>query len=151
MGLDMYLETEQYVSDFNNNGKELIDSIQKCSFNGLGDFKPKSVTYELAYWRKANAIHSWFVKNVQGGRDECQSTFVSQEKLKELKEICEKVLENIELADELLPTAAGFFFGSNYYDEWYTSQLEYTIKTLDNILSNPNSNKSWWVTYRSCW
>ena len=26
----------------------------------------------VAYWRKANAIHSWFVENCQDGVDECQ-------------------------------------------------------------------------------
>ena len=26
---------------------------------------------EVGYWRKANAIHGWFVRNVQNGKDDC--------------------------------------------------------------------------------
>ena len=27
---------------------------------------------EVGYWRKANAIHKWFVDNVQDGNDDCK-------------------------------------------------------------------------------
>ena len=35
MGLDMYLEAVQYVSDFTEGGKPLIESIKNNSVNGL--------------------------------------------------------------------------------------------------------------------
>ena len=28
---------------------------------------------EMLYWRKANAIHDWFVDNIQGGEDDCNA------------------------------------------------------------------------------
>ncbi len=28
-----------------------------------------TIREEVLYWRKANAIHQWFVENVQGGED----------------------------------------------------------------------------------
>ena len=50
------------------------------------------VKFVVAYWRKANHIHQWFVENVQGGEDECKPHSVSREQLKELREMCLRVL-----------------------------------------------------------
>lgn len=71
MGLDMYLQAELYVSDYNEQDKALENAIKQNVPNGLRAFRPKFITFELAYWRKANAIHGWFVKNVQEGKDSC--------------------------------------------------------------------------------
>jgi hypothetical protein len=87
---------------------------------------------------------------VQGGKDECQTSYVSLEKLKELKETCEKVLENKELAADLLPSSKGFFFGSYDYDEWYESDLIKTVEHLDKILKHPLAHE-WWTQYRASW
>lgn len=150
MGLDMYLEAEQYVSDYEESGKELAAAIQRHVGDGLDKFRPKNVTFELAYWRKANAIHNWFVTNIQDGKDNCQSSYVPLDALERLKETCEKVLDNIELASELLPTTKGFFFGETSYDEYYLEMVERTLTVLNKILSNPNAKK-WWITYTSSW
>jgi hypothetical protein len=150
MGLDMYLEAEQYVSDFDEKGKVLIESMRDKALNGLGNFIPKNITYELGYWRKANAIHGWFVQNVQDGKDECQRSYVPLQKLEELKDICERVLDNKDLAPELLPTTKGFFFGDTGYDEHYEYDIQKTLNILNKILSNPDAKK-WWIQYRASW
>ena len=150
MGLDMYLQAEMYVSEFNERDKAVEEAIRQNVPFGLGEFRPKNVTFELAYWRKANAIHGWFVENVQEGKDDCGDYYVSPDKLKELKESCEKVLGNTKLAKELLPTTKGFFFGDYSYDEYYDRDLERTVEVLDKILSNPES-KNWWIQYHSSW
>ena len=150
MGLDMYLETEQYIPDYTDEGNALINTIKANSLNHLGEFRPKTVSYELAYWRKANAVHNWFVKNVQDGKDECQSSYVSLEKLQELRDTCARVLENNALAQELFPSAAGFFFGSTEYDDWYFSDLLHTVEKLDKILKTPSADKLW-ISYRASW
>jgi len=146
----MYLEAEQYVSDWEENDVTFVNVIKEASPLGLGEFKPRNVTYELGYWRKANAIHGWFVRNVQDGKDECQSSYVTLEHLQQLKEACEKVLANIELAPELLPGTKGFFFGNYEYDEYYESDLRKTALICDKVLTNPDSKK-WWIQYRASW
>lgn len=56
-------------------------------------------TTEIAYWRKANAIHKWFVDNVQDGIDDCRQSVVTREQLNELLEVCKKVVESATLID----------------------------------------------------
>jgi hypothetical protein len=43
---------------------------------------------EVGYWRKANAIHGWFVRELANGVDECQEIPVSKIKLLELQALC---------------------------------------------------------------
>jgi hypothetical protein len=150
MGLDMYLNADHYVSDFEEAGIRLANAIKVESELGLGAFRPKNVTYELMYWRKANAIHNWFVNNVQEGKDDCRESYVSLEKLTELRDICDKILLNPELGAELLPTTQGFFFGSREYDEWYLQTIARTAQGLTKILDNPDAKKLW-ITYSSSW
>jgi hypothetical protein len=115
-----------------------------------GDYGAKEVGFRVAYWRKANAIHAWFVKNVQEGRDECQESYVSREQLEELVEVCKQVIEKPKLSTELLPPQSGFFFGSTEVDEWYLHDLEHTVKTLQKALAEPAFNKGDFY-YQSSW
>lgn len=97
---------------------------------------------EDIYWRKANQIRKWFVENLEYEQDpksdSLENVRVPKEKLEELLDTVTTVLNNPYLADELLPTEAGFFFGSCNYDSWYFNQLESTKRQLEEILSTTN-------------
>ena len=137
MGLDMFLSGKIYLSPRDkNNGKikELFKEI-----NEIGNSDYVIVELGVGYWRKANAIHNWFVKNIQNGNDDCKEYWVTREKLKELKELCNKVLKDKNKAPELLPTISGFFFGNLEYDGYYFHYLEDTVKIIDKI----HYNSSW--------
>src|ERR1017187_4553583 len=54
---------------------------------------------EVAYWRKANAIHGWFVNNVQNGIDQCQESVVTREQLNELLSVCYEVIKSTSLVE----------------------------------------------------
>lgn len=56
-------------------------------------------TVEIAYWRKANQVHKWFVDNVQNGVDDCGYYEVTIEKLQELVDICREILREVKLVD----------------------------------------------------
>lgn len=146
MGLDMYLIRKKYVGAEYGHRKvkgtvyiTIGDKQLPIDFNRIVYIDEK-----VSYWRKANAIHKWFVDNVQDGVDNCQSYYVSTKKLEELLELCKKVkktakvkdgiIENVEEIEELLPTTDGCFFGSTNYDEWYMQDIDYTIKILGQIL-----------------
>ena len=92
-----------------------------------------SLTMRVGYWRKFNALHNWFVDNVQDGVDECEQHIVTREHLVELQKTVDRVLSNRSKAAELFPTGAGFFFGGTEYDEYYwedMKQLQHTVGYL---------------------
>ena len=104
----------------------------------------------IAYWRKANAIHKWFVKNVQDGEDNCEMYEVEKEQLENLLLDCKRSINDPVVAKELLPTCSGFFFGGTDYDEWYTESLKYTIEVATKILETTDFEKEV-VAYRASW
>lgn len=154
MGLDQYLEAR--VSLFRG------DSIEREQYNKIlealgfaeGEINEGApwitVSLPLASWRKANQVHEWFVQNVQNGNDDCGDYYVSDYELKELKGLCEEVLENPEKADEILPVSSGLFFGSDKYDEYYFEQLRDTIEIIDKALDN-EALKGYDLFYTSSW
>lgn len=152
MGLDMYLEARRFMWVFDDGSGEDATAAGKIreALPELGDMKPNYVTAEAAYWRKANAIHAWFVKNVQDGEDDCGHYPVSHEQLAELADLCDEVLRDPGKAPTLLPTQGGFFFGGLDYDEWYMRGLEYTRDRLRDLLSRPELER-WEFQYHSSW
>ncbi len=154
MGLDMYLSGKRYMSKyFDESDSERIAKINEIfgvSGEEENDYGAQEVTFRLAYWRKANAIHQWFVENCQGGVDECQETWLDRDKLVELLDVCRTVLADMSKAEELLPTQSGFFFGGTDYDEWYQRDLEYTVERLEKILADPAFQKIDFY-YQSSW
>lgn len=150
MGLDMYLIEEIYVGakwGSNTDDEKVKFTVKRGEIMGKEKVfeiplnKISTVRLEVGYWRKANQIHNWFIENCGNDIDDCRDVYVSREDLLRLKETCEKVLANHDLAGELLPTADGFFFGGTEYDESYFWDLENTIKILNAIdLSRDNTN-----------
>lgn len=150
MGLDMYLSGKRYLSEYNESDKEVLDQINAVPISGKGLMKINEVTAEAMYWRKANAIHAWFVKNIQDGVDDCGEYYISKEDLKLLRDVCSDVLVDPDRAEELLPPQAGFFFGSTNVDENYLADLRYTIEGIDRLLETDNINR-WSLVYSSSW
>ncbi len=145
MGLDMYLNAKRFL--WHGEG-ELSEKISN-NFPELGGKRIKEITAEAGYWRKSNAIHKWFVDNVQKGVDDCGNYEVSKEDLQALLDVIEQVLADHKKADTLLPTQSGFFFGDTKYDQYYFEDLEYTQKLLSEILAG--EWKGWWFEYHSSW
>ena len=136
MGLDMYLNKKTYVKHWDHNGDDNYEVIVKKAGKVVESINTKQITNieeEVGYWRKANAIHQWFVDNIQNGMDECQESYVPVNKLQELLDICLYIKKDNKLSDELLPTQGGFFFGSTNYDEWYLQTIDQTIEMLEKL------------------
>lgn len=141
MGLDQYLEARRFVSGYSHS-KDDEQNMYKGLLEVVGlteaaDERFLTVSVNVAYWRKANHIHNWFVANVQDGVDDCKSYWVSRDKLMELEALCRRVVatQDPEFSKENLPTGAGFFFGSEDYDEYYYENTEWTAKRLAHILA----------------
>lgn len=142
-----------------------------------------NIEESLGYWRKANHIHNWFVENVQHGEDDCKEYYVDDSQLEELLNTCIKVRDSLisskkdtesvkvgfgpdgdimedisiftdtSVAEELLPTSSGFFFGGTQYDEYYLDKIEYTIELIQSILKDRNEKGylPYDVYYQSSW
>lgn len=173
MGLDMMLYKNTYIG---NHYKEPEKQV-KVVAEGIKQERVSDIVERVGYWRKANQIHNWFVKNVQDGEDNCNDYDVSTEQLQELIDTCKQVLastklinakikngshnvngkmednmidgkklEDSSVAEKLLPTAGGFFFGGTDYDEYYWQDLEETIKMLEPLIVEGGD-----FSYRSSW
>ncbi len=183
MGLDMYLEasfstrayekpTDQDYADMRE-GKEvkvgrsmeLEDAIAAIGFEDAPiqhQWNHFQYVFPIITWRKANAIHKFFVDEVQDGNDNCERHYVSRETLQELLDRITTILDiktpvaREMKAEELLPTdIEGCFFGSKEYDDWYYKDLENTKKILEKVFEyeeNAESGKCFdSFYYQSSW
>lgn len=148
----MYLNKKTYVKNWDHIKPEERHEVKVYKAGKIVlTIKPERITYieeEIAYWRKFNALHQWFVENVQNGEDNCKSSYVGREQFQELLNVLKKVEANHELADDLLPTQPGFFFGNTEYDENYFENVSETIRIIEELLSEEEEADYY---YRSSW
>lgn len=172
MGLDMFLNRKR---DLN------WEEIQ-----GLQDKFPETknpiygIKEEIAYWRKANQIHNFFMKKDVNGEDRQADVDIND--IKELLKICKRlkrelrltkgkihtgtrftkdgkkeiyeegeIIANPKLAEELLPTRAGFFFGDTDYDSYYYEQICEAIPILQKIVDEHNKYNNVSYEYIASW
>jgi len=163
MGLDMYLSARKYVGNWDGSPveekKSYADILKAAGVRGLTvpPWVPHlSVEVCVAYWRKANAIHRWFVTHCQGGMDDCNSYGVSRAQLEELCLECENALAGrgtevgVKAARKKLPTAGGFFFGDTDFGDDYWYSLGDTAAQIREALGN-KSLEGFDFYYKSSW
>lgn len=152
MGLDMYLKKgikipkknkENEFIDFdelkkindliaNDENEDITETYKDYVFD-CGDYLHwKSLFKEVVYWRKANAIHQWFVDNVQDGSDDMDYYEVSKEQIEELRDVCAEVMSVIELEDGKV--SCGYSFKQNENGEW--ERVDYWED--GKVVKNPN-------------
>ena len=153
MGLDMYLNRITHLAQTNyydtiegrarNDGDQAEHDMATAVIDVVGvdvyegDLTFVEVKTTLMYWRKANAIHGWFVDTVQNSVDDCDAYDVSIEQLTELNNLVGMVLTDRK--PELLVPKEGFFFGDAKVDSWYWDELERTATALTEIIDrHPN-------------
>ena len=177
-----YGDKNKVKTEYEDDVRKLVH-IQKHPAWAWGDYEN---TYEdikdnVAYWRKANQIHNWFVKNVQNGIDDCGDYLLTKEDVEELLHTTKLVLDSCKLidgkvvngyhfengkevpmledgkvivdtnvAEELLPSTSGFFFGGTDYDQWYYEDLVNTVEQLEKILEETDFDKEY-LFYHSSW
>lgn len=159
MGLDQYLYAKRYYSDYDFNKSEEREKFaelqkvwgeaiprQTCGAAGMSF----EIVHTVAYWRKANAIHGWFIKHCGQGIDDCRPIYVSREMLTILKTVCEEALSSRDekFAKRELPPTEGFFFGTYEMDDWYWSDMQSTVDQLNVALSLENVDE---YTYQASW
>lgn len=107
MGLDMYLYAEKHVSNasdgfvekFPEYAKEVEQYKLVMSGSGMDslptpEYGGATISKCVGYWRKANAIHGWIVRNLANGIDDCQRINLDREDIVKLRDSCVKALHN---------------------------------------------------------
>lgn len=175
MGLDSYLYAKKFLSplrrtfpgstDIEDQFHRVVDEVGLADLIDKGCAPSAYVQVEVAYWRKANQIHNYFV-SLGGGDDDCREIEVGLEDLEGLVELCKEALasrdasleelaegEALKYPEDILPTRSGFFFGSTDYDEGYYHDLENTLSMLEPILAHEDfkGNWNWGFVYRASW
>jgi hypothetical protein len=169
MGLDMYLYAEKYISRndynaFDRNTMEfppinpmfdaVIDATNSRTLVEPDSWTGICVNIPIGYWRKANAIHSYIVENHADGVDECQRIGLTAVDVRVLRDLCAEVLDHhndggsTAMAESVLPTRSGFFFGGLEYDEWYYQDIEKTIEICNRALNEPDCDN---FIYQASW
>jgi len=143
MGLDQYLHAKRFIW---HNEEDLADTL-KLMFPGIRHRKTRELVVEALYWRKSNAIHKWFVDNIQNGSDDCGHYSVSREDLESLRDLILEVLKSRDSSK--LPPQSGFFFGSTDVDQGYWQDLEHTAAGIEQALSD--FDEKWDFEYYSSW
>lgn len=90
---------------------------------------------QIGYFRKVNFLVSFFQEYGLDVVD--QKPFsITKDMVEDLLNRCNKVLENNNLAEDLLPTMNGFFFGPTEYDEWYFKDVKNVKLFIETSLLN---------------
>ena len=158
MGLDITFYKAKRSKD--NETKERLEEIRKALaaeylksidernsklINELEDEKEKINPWnEVAYFRKVNFLIPFF-----GYEENCSNIEIDKYQVEDLIEACKEVLANHDKASFLLPTQAGFFFGSTDYDDWYFDDVESVKTTFESILEDFGQEED--ILTMHCW
>lgn len=112
MGLDMYLYKANRVGKLS--AYELLEM----------EMKHTTSLKQIAYWRKADNIHMWFVNNVQDGIDDRGTYEVTKEMLEDLLHTCKS--------------------------KWCYKDIEDTISIIEDILQTTDFEREM-IMYHACW
>lgn len=136
MGLDMFLYKKHYIRSWAKNPlkKETV-IVQKGGkpVSHIDSEKIRYVVEEAMYWRKANHIHAWFVKNIQNGVDDCGEYYVPTEKLQELLDTINIVLSDSKLADGIVKNGATLVDGE-WQDNLEEGKVITDIQSAESLL-----------------
>lgn len=153
MGLDMYLSRKKYVGanyEFRN-VKGTIDITIDGKKLPIDFNKVSQIEEAVGYWRKANAIHNWFVNNVQDGNDNCREYWVSVEKLQELLDLCKKVKDTAVIKEGQIQNGSTFKDGKlepimqegRYIEN--TSEIEALLPAKEGFFFGSTAYDEWYI------
>lgn len=100
-------------------------------------------------FRKRNFLITWVEKVRNGEVENCETYSLEKEQLESLLADIDRVLEDNSLAEELLPTCEGFFFGNTKYDDYYFADLRDARERIGQMVADMEDGEtadfwSWW-------
>ena len=164
------IETENfYPKDLKKVGNKILNH----------NFMSKQTSYQIGYWRKFNALQGYFLDRVEDEEELLKGYYLSESDIIELIEVLEEVKEALknktkktvnvftgwangertytdievyecEVAQELLPPTPGFFYGSEYIDDYYIKCLDYSLDTFKEAL-HLTQDLDYDIIYEASW
>lgn len=179
LGLDQWLYKETYVKNWGHTEEDKRHTVTVTgpAAEQINFAKVSTIKEEVQYWRKANMIHQFFMGDEENGssvyvssdqlidlHERCAKIIANcpledgvinnGQSLKDGEWVKNtelgKVLTNVALAQELLPTTSGFFFGSTDYDEYYLADIQETHDMLEELFKQPKWEHSDY-SYEASW
>lgn len=126
MGLDMYLYRRRYVKSWDFRPEEHTEVQLKIAGKDIPLTNPAYIEEEVGYWRKANQIHGWIIRNCAQGTDDCSPVQMTRENLEDLLAVCRQVLENSEMEGGLV-----------YSGTVYSGGVKTVEHDFGNVIVNP--------------
>ena len=98
---------------------------------------------------KRNWLIPFVEKAIGKEIENCEEYELSKETMFDLLDRIDKVLADHDLAEELLPTQDGYFYGSTQYNDWYFENLQDAKYRLEEDVKSMDDNEtaifwSWW-------
>lgn len=117
---------EKWVSTLDlEKGKDYVEKV----LSGKEVFSSSDL-----YYRKVNFLYAFFPPT------EDEMAFIEKADAERLIEACDDVLalgeDNLQDAEDILPTQSGFFFGSTDYDDWYLADVRQVRREFKQFLKN---------------
>lgn len=155
MGLDMFLRRKRDLGNAKLNVK-VLDNEYDWYKNKGKNYSLDNCTFimqEVGYWRKANAIHKWFVDNVQDGNDDCRDYWVSTDKLKELLDTCKKVKETAKIKKDKVAVGQKYNAETEKFEKIYedgeiitnAEEIAEILPTTDGFFFGSTDYDNWYM------
>jgi len=151
----MNLERRHYVRNWPHMAKDELTTVTVTrDGKPLEGLKPERISYvaeHIAYWRKANAIHRWFVTNCQDGEDDCREAWVSDGQIRELVELCKRLVSELKLVKGKVSTGYRYEDGKRietFYEGLVVANPELAAELLpaqEGFFFGATSYDEWYV------
>lgn len=145
MGLDMYLTRS--IRGYRKADGTISHNMKDYKTDKFGRGNAVTESVEVAYWRKANMIHRWFMNNVCHGEEDCREYDVSLENIKELLGICKNILKIVKGAKMVVPKNLKDAYLKQHPNGELTTTLQDTSYKFFNKSSTSKDFKTldiWW-------
>ena len=129
-GMKRFTRYEFTYSRMKDEAKPL-DDVRKF----MEDFEKRCYHESDVYFRKVNFVYGYLQDKLED--EQC---FVDREDIEGLISRCDSVLADRSLAETLLPTTPGFFFGSLDYDNWYFHDVRDCRRQMKRLLKRYNED-----------
>ena len=101
-------------------------------------------TSEDMYFRKVNFLYAYFADRLE--KEQC---IVTLDDCQKIIKYAETILEtrDTDIAEKLLPTQSGFFFGSTAYDDYYFEDVRDVLEQFSEYIEDWTDDTIGWVYF----